>query len=82
MWLVFADDSEQLNPTRAELGHLIGIGAVLFPEATVATYAERVKAAREDLGVRRERRSNGARKTEAGSRPKRANKLARSYGSE
>jgi hypothetical protein len=51
MWLVLCDDSEQLNPSRAGLGHLVGLGAVLFPEETVALYSTRIKAAREELGV-------------------------------
>ncbi|WP_285479433.1 DUF3800 domain-containing protein [Amycolatopsis sp. NBRC 101858] len=45
------DDSEQLNPSRPGLGHLIGLGAVLFPEDTVALYSNRIKAAREELKV-------------------------------
>ncbi|WP_284740518.1 DUF3800 domain-containing protein [Amycolatopsis sp. RTGN1] len=51
MWLVLCDDSEQLNPSRAGLGHLVGLGAVLFPEETVALYSTRIKAARAELGV-------------------------------
>lgn len=51
MWLVLTDDSEQLNPSRPGLGHLVGLGAVLFPEETVALYSSRIKSAREELAV-------------------------------
>jgi hypothetical protein len=51
MWLVLTDDSEQLNPSRPGLGHLVGLGAVLFPDETVALYSDRIKSARVELGV-------------------------------
>src|SRR6266516_2233692 len=51
MWFLFADDSEEKSPRRCDLGHLVGVGAVLFPEASLITYSELIRSLREELGV-------------------------------
>ncbi|MEV6620293.1 DUF3800 domain-containing protein [Amycolatopsis sp. NPDC051106] len=51
MRLVFIDDSQQREPPRRGLGHLMAMGAVIFPEEEVATYADTLAAIRIDLGI-------------------------------
>jgi hypothetical protein len=51
MWFVFADDSEEKNPRRRGLGHLVGVGAVLFPESSLLEYSEDIRSLRMELGV-------------------------------
>lgn len=51
MWFVFADDSEEKHPRRLGLGHLVGVGAVLFPEGSLIAYTEGIRQLRNELGV-------------------------------
>lgn len=51
MRLVFIDDSQQREPPRRGLGHLMAMGAVIFPEEEVAPYADTLAAIRVDLGI-------------------------------
>jgi hypothetical protein len=51
MRLVFIDDSEQRQPSRNGLGHLRALGAVIFPEAEIAGYAEDLFEIRSELGI-------------------------------
>ena len=51
MWFVFADDSEEREPRRHGLGHLVGVGAVLFPETSLLDYTEGIRSLRMELGV-------------------------------
>jgi hypothetical protein len=51
MWFVFADDSEEKAPRRSGLGHLVGVGAVLFPEDSVLKYTEGMRSLRKELGI-------------------------------
>ena len=52
MHLVFLDDSAQTGRRRG-MGKLLSIGAVMFPEASVAAYAEEIEKIRDDLAVPR-----------------------------
>jgi hypothetical protein len=51
MFVAAVDDSEVSTPTRSKLGHLVGVGAVIFPEAGVAAYRDGMKELREMYGV-------------------------------
>lgn len=51
MWIAFVDDSEEKSPSRADLGHVIGIGAALFPEESINAYTEKIGKLRVRLGV-------------------------------
>jgi hypothetical protein len=51
MWFVFADDSEEKDPRRTELGHLVGVGAVLFPENSLIAYSDGIRSLRDELGI-------------------------------
>src|SRR5262249_13655065 len=51
VWFVFADDSEEKHPRRLGLGHLVGVGAVLFPEGSLIAYTEGIRQLRNELGV-------------------------------
>ena len=51
MRFLFADDSEEKSPRRMGLGHLVGVGAALFPEESLAAYTEGIRSIRKDLGV-------------------------------
>jgi hypothetical protein len=51
MRLVFIDDSEQRQPSRKGLGHLRALGAVIFPEAEIAGFAEDLNKIRSELGI-------------------------------
>lgn len=51
MRLVFIDDSQQQEPPRRGLGHLLAIGAVIVPEQQIAPYAAALAAIRTDLGI-------------------------------
>ena len=54
MYLAFVDDSEERQPRRDQLGHLVGVGAVMLPETSLATYAAGISALRDELGVPQE----------------------------
>ncbi len=51
MRIVFIDDSQQQEPPREGLGHLLAVGAVSFPAEQVAGYATDLQAIREELGI-------------------------------
>jgi hypothetical protein len=51
MRLVFLDDSEQRQPPRRGLDHLRALGAVIFPEAEIAGYAEDLARIRGETGI-------------------------------
>lgn len=51
MRLVFIDDSQQQNPPRAGLGHLLAIGAVIVEEHQVAGYSADLAAIRAEFGI-------------------------------
>jgi hypothetical protein len=51
VWFVFADDSEEKSPRRTGLGHLVGVGAVLFPESSLAAYSDAIRSLRQELGI-------------------------------
>jgi hypothetical protein len=51
VWFVFVDDSEEKDPRRRGLGHLVGVGAVLFPENSLLEYTDGIRSLREELGV-------------------------------
>lgn len=51
MWFVFADDSEEKDPRRTELGHLVGVGAVLFPENSLIAYSDGIRCLRDELRI-------------------------------
>ena len=51
MWFLFADDSEEKSPRRPGLGHLVGVGAVLFPEESLIAYTVGIRSLRTELGV-------------------------------
>lgn len=49
--LIMVDDSEQPKPTRARLGHLVAVGAVVFPEEGLATYRDGIRVLCAELGI-------------------------------
>lgn len=51
MRIVFIDDSQQQDPPRAGLGHLLAVGAVSFPERQVAGYSADLLAIRRELDI-------------------------------
>jgi hypothetical protein len=51
MRLVFIDDSQQTNPPRRGMGHLLAIGAVIVPEHQVAPFAATLAAIRTEIGI-------------------------------
>jgi len=51
MRLAFIDDSQQREPPRDGLGHLLALGAVIVAEDQVAGYARDLTAIRAELGV-------------------------------
>lgn len=51
MQLVFIDDSGTADPPRQHLGELVSIGAVIFPEESVAPYAQALAAIRAGIGM-------------------------------
>jgi len=53
MQFVFVDDSEERTPRRLGLGHLVGVGAVVFPERSLVGYTDGMRALRDELGVPR-----------------------------
>lgn len=58
--LVFIDDSQQQQPCRRGLGHLLAIGAVIVPEQRVAPFAAALAAIRAEIGVPVGERSSGS----------------------
>jgi len=51
MRVAFLDDSEQANPPRAGLGHLLAITAVIFPETALSSFAKDLSCIVADLGI-------------------------------
>jgi hypothetical protein len=51
MRLVFIDDSQQRDPPRRDLGHLLAIGAVIVPQQQVADYAAALATIRTEIGI-------------------------------
>ena len=51
MRLVFIDDSQQRDPPRDGLGHLLALGAVVVAEDQVAGYATDLTAIRQEFGL-------------------------------
>ena len=51
MRLAFIDDSQQREPPRDGLGHLLAIGAVIVPDDQVAGFAEDLRLLRDELGI-------------------------------
>lgn len=51
MQVAFLDDSEQTNPPRAGLGHLLALSTVVFPENGLAGFADDLASIRTDLGI-------------------------------
>ncbi|ACU37170.1 hypothetical protein [Actinosynnema mirum] len=51
MKLIMVDDSEEKNPRRVGLGHLVGVGAVVFPEEGVVFYRDEIRRIRTRYGV-------------------------------
>lgn len=51
MQLAFLDDSEEKQPRRAGLGHLVAVGGVVVPENSVAAYSTGLAGICKDLGV-------------------------------
>lgn len=51
MYLVMVDDSEEKNPRRDDLGHLVGVAGVIFPETAIAAYRDGIRALRDELGI-------------------------------
>lgn len=51
MHLVFIDDSQQQDPPRRGLGHLLAIGAVVIPEQQLSKYASTQDAIRAKFAV-------------------------------
>jgi hypothetical protein len=51
MRILFIDDSQQQDPPRQGLGHLLAIGAVSFPEAQIAGYAADLHTIRSELDI-------------------------------
>jgi hypothetical protein len=51
MRVAFLDDSEQTNPPRAGLGHLLAFAAAIFPEGALTSFAEDLSGIVADLGI-------------------------------
>ncbi len=51
MQLAFIDDSEEKQPRRAGLGHLVAVGGVVVPETAVAPYSIGLAGICQELGV-------------------------------
>lgn len=51
MQLVFIDDSGTQDPPRQHLGELVSVGAVIFPEESVAPYAQALATVRSEIGM-------------------------------
>lgn len=51
MQLVFIDDSGTQDPPRQHLGELVSVGAVIFPEESVAPYAQALAAFQSEIGM-------------------------------
>jgi hypothetical protein len=51
MRLAFLDDSEQTNPPREHLGHLLAFAAAIFPEESLAPFADDLSGICADLGI-------------------------------
>lgn len=51
MRLVFVDDSEETDCQRQNIGPLVGVGAVVFPEEGIARYRDSIRQLRIELGV-------------------------------
>lgn len=51
MRLIMVDDSEEKQPSRGSIGHLVGVGAAVFPEDKLAHYTNGIRALREELSI-------------------------------
>jgi len=51
MRVAFLDDSEQANPPRAGLGHLLAFAAAIFPQEGLTPFAESLSALVAELGI-------------------------------
>ncbi len=51
MQLIFIDDSGQQRPRRENLGELVSVGAVMFPEDQVAEYSRVINQLRAEIGM-------------------------------
>jgi hypothetical protein len=51
MRVAFLDDSEQTNPPRAGLGHLLAFAAAIFPEKDLTSFAEDLSGIVVGLGI-------------------------------
>jgi len=49
--VAFLDESEEKQPRRAELGHLVAVGGVVVPETVVAPFSSGLQDICRDLGV-------------------------------
>jgi hypothetical protein len=59
MQLAFIDDSEEKQPRRAGLGHLVAVGGVVVPETAVAPYSIGLPAASAAATAARPARATG-----------------------
>jgi hypothetical protein len=51
MRVAFVDDSEQTNPPRAGLGHLLAFAAAIFPQEDLTSFAEDLSSIVANLGI-------------------------------
>src|SRR6266487_3355395 len=51
MRVAFLDDSEQANPPRDGLGHLLAFAAAIFPQEGLTPFAENLSALAAELGI-------------------------------
>ena len=51
MRVAFLDDSEQVSPPRAGLGHLLAFAAAIFPEESLAPFARDLSDIVAGLGI-------------------------------
>jgi hypothetical protein len=51
MRVAFLDDSEQINPPRAGLGHLLAFAAAIFPEESLSPFAKDLSGIVAGLGI-------------------------------
>lgn len=51
MQLIMVDDSEEKQPVRSKIGHLVGVSAAVFPEDKLTHYSNGIRALRQELGI-------------------------------
>ena len=61
MRVAFLDDSEQANPPRAGLGHLLAIAAVIFPQERLTPFATDLVGIAASWASRQAKKSSGTR---------------------